>query len=320
MTNSLKSTATSASDAQVTPIVPHTPQLEHLAFMVSTVKLNGHNFMEWSQSAKITLMSRGKMKYVNGTATAPEKTDPKYETWEIENYTVMSWLIRSMQPEIIKTYLLLPTAREIWLAVHKTFSKIGFTSQIFQIKRQIEKTKQGNISVTDYYNNLKGLLTELDLYQNVEMESATDTARLKDLLEKERVFKFLLGLNPEFEQVCDRTLGRETFPDLDQAFALVRGDESRKELLHGKENKDSKNLVEGSALAVSKPNFKYGDNKIQAEKDKRWCDFCNRPRHRERHAGEFMEYQQISRDPVELVKACKWPLKIYLQPFKMNLK
>ena len=83
----------------------------------------------------------------------------------------------------------------------------------------------------------------------------------------------------EFEQVCDRILGRETFPDFDQVFALVRGAASQKELLHGKEDNGSKNPIEGSLLAVSKPNSKSEDSKMPAEKDKRWCDFCNRPRH-----------------------------------------
>ncbi|CAL9176872.1 unnamed protein product, partial [Musa hybrid cultivar] len=58
-----------------------------------------------------------------------------------------------------------------------------FTSQNFQIKRQIQKMKQGTSSATDYYNNLQGLLAELDLYQILEMESAADT---RNLLEMER--------------------------------------------------------------------------------------------------------------------------------------
>ena len=59
--------------------------------------------------------------------------------------------------------------------------------------------KQGTSSVTDYYNNLRGLLAELDIYQILEMESAADTKRLRNLLEMERVFQFLLGLNSEFD-------------------------------------------------------------------------------------------------------------------------
>lgn len=58
------------------------------------------------------------MKYVNGIAKAPSTTNPKYGIWEIENYSVMAVLLHSMQQEMSKTYLLLLTTREVWLAVH----------------------------------------------------------------------------------------------------------------------------------------------------------------------------------------------------------
>lgn len=47
-------------------------------------------------------------------------------------------------------------AKDIWDAVNKTYSKVGFSSQVFQIKRRIMNTKQGTWSVTKYYKSLKG--------------------------------------------------------------------------------------------------------------------------------------------------------------------
>ena len=107
------------------------------------MKLNRKKFMEWRQSTKISLMGKGKFKYVNSTLLASAATDPTYEAWEIQNSLVMSWLLHSMQPEISRTYFLLLTTRDIWTTVNTTYLKVGFTSQFFQIKRQIQKTKQG---------------------------------------------------------------------------------------------------------------------------------------------------------------------------------
>lgn len=67
----------------------------------------------------------------------PDVKDPKFLTWDTENYMVMSWLFNSMEPRIKKTYILLPTAKEIRDAVNKTYSKVGFVTKVFQIKRQI---------------------------------------------------------------------------------------------------------------------------------------------------------------------------------------
>ncbi|KAH7564901.1 hypothetical protein JRO89_XS09G0061900 [Xanthoceras sorbifolium] len=201
-----KSSTTSTPAITSVP-VSYSLHPENPKFQVSTLKLNGRNFMEWSQSPKISLISKRKYNYVNRAALTPAATDA------------------DMRPG---------------------------------------RTKQGTLSITDYYKKLKGLLTELGLYLNMEM------ARLQGMVEMERGFQFLLGLNPEYDQVCDRVLSKETFPDIDEAFTLVRDAESQKELLSGKETEDGKPRVDrnSSALAGSKIPSAGGDNKKAAEKDK----------------------------------------------------
>ena len=84
------------------------------------------------------------------------------------------------------------------------------------------------------------------------MKSATDTKKLKDIMERERIFQFLVVLNPEFDQASGKVLGREPFPSMDEPFAHIWGEESRKKLMVG----NSKNpIAENSALAVSNPPF-----------------------------------------------------------------
>ena len=81
-----------------------------------------------------------------------------------------------MEREISRTYLLLPTMRDIWFANQKVYSKVEFTFHIFQLKWQIDKFQQGTLSVADYYTTLKGYFIELDLYQTIEMETPNNTA------------------------------------------------------------------------------------------------------------------------------------------------
>ncbi|RVW20593.1 hypothetical protein CK203_115255 [Vitis vinifera] len=130
---------------------------ENPTLQIATSKLKGRNFMERSRSVKISLKSKGKVKYVMGTAKPPAEDGLEYEVWDAEDSMVMSWLPHSMQPEISKTYLFLTTAEDIWEAVSKTYSKVGVSSQIIEVKRHIFNTKQGSSTVTEYYNALKGL-------------------------------------------------------------------------------------------------------------------------------------------------------------------
>ena len=58
------------------------------------------------------------------------------------------------------------------------------------------------------------------------MVVAKDTTRLKKIMEQERVFEFLVGLNPELDQVRVQILGKEPFPSIKKVYAYVIGEES----------------------------------------------------------------------------------------------
>ena len=174
----------------------------------------------------------------------------------------MSWLQHSMQLEINKAYLLLPTAKDIWEAINKTYFKIGFASQVFQIKRYIINIRQGSLSATDFNNSLKGLLKELDLYQNVPQIPITPSNKMRSMLEMEWVFQFLLELNPQFNQVCGRVLGKD-----------------QPQIIDGQQNQRQWRFYNKLTLAISKPNQNARYNKKALDNDKLCCDYSNKPRH-----------------------------------------
>ena len=62
-----------------------------------------------------------------------------------------------MQPEMAKPFLFLSTAKEIWDALTHTYSKQGDAAQVFELMNKIQVTKQGELTVTTYYNTLKVL-------------------------------------------------------------------------------------------------------------------------------------------------------------------
>ena len=72
---------------------------------------------------------------------------------------------------------------------------------IYEIKTKITTTKQGTLSITEYYNVMKGLWLELDYYKNFQMKCSEDVAMLLKFVERERIFQFLTRLTIEFDQV-----------------------------------------------------------------------------------------------------------------------
>ena len=53
----------------------------------------------------------------------------------------------------------------------------------------------------EYYNLMKSLWQEMDYYQNLLMKCSEDATMLRRFVDRERIFKFLVGLNIEFDQV-----------------------------------------------------------------------------------------------------------------------
>ncbi|KAM7461081.1 hypothetical protein LguiA_029202 [Lonicera macranthoides] len=77
-------------------------------------KLNGQNFLQWSQSVMMFICGKGKDDYLTGAAVPPTKEDPKFKGWKAKNNMVMSWLINSMNNDIGENFLLYETTKEIW--------------------------------------------------------------------------------------------------------------------------------------------------------------------------------------------------------------
>ncbi|KAL5772429.1 hypothetical protein ACOSQ2_012353 [Xanthoceras sorbifolium] len=112
---------------------------------ITPEKLYGKNFLEWSQSVQIFFKSRGIMEHLRGTVKEPEESDPSYNSWEARNSQI---LINSIILGISKSFLFLSNAKEIWDSVTRTYSKKGKATRIFELKRKIHNTKQGDSSVT----------------------------------------------------------------------------------------------------------------------------------------------------------------------------
>nr|KYP59601.1 hypothetical protein KK1_015037 [Cajanus cajan] len=89
-------------------------------------------------------------------------TDPSYNSWDAENSIVMTWLIKSMELKIGRTYLFCKTSHEIWTPVQEMYF-----AQCFEIRSALHNTQQGNKSVIKYFNMLVKLWQEMDLFYTV---------------------------------------------------------------------------------------------------------------------------------------------------------
>ena len=130
---------------------------------------------------------------------------------------LMSWMVNSMTNEIGENFLLYSTAREIWDAAKEFYSSKENTLIIFEIKTTIHDLRQGDLSVTQFYN----ILThhwQLDVFKDYKWGSPDDAKRFRKIVEKKRIFKFLMGLNKNLDEVRGRILGIKNLTKYSRSF------------------------------------------------------------------------------------------------------
>ena len=140
------------------------------------------------------------------------------------------------------------TAKELWDNVNQLYSDLGNQSQVYRLTLKLGEIHQGEDTVTKYFNSLKRLWQDLDLYNDYEWKSPVVCNHYKKTMEDNRIFKFLIGLNMEFDKVRGRIIGRQPLPSIGEVFLEVFREESRRLVMLGKRNLN--NTVENSALVV----------------------------------------------------------------------
>ncbi|XP_052207458.1 uncharacterized protein LOC127811542 [Diospyros lotus] len=130
-------------------------------------------------------------------------------------------------------------------------------------------------NVIEYFNVLVELWHEMDMFYTISWESPTDSNKYNKMIEKDRIFDFLHGLNPDLDELRGRILGTKPLPSLKEVFAEVRREESRHKVML-QHQIDPVLPHQNSALA----SIKQGDLLPKTQgREKIWRDHCKKPYH-----------------------------------------
>ena len=110
--------ANSDSESSGNKFAPIIIQSEGSSFKAGIV-LKETNYDMWSQIMEMHIAEKEKLSFIRGTSQPPFVKDDGYEKWYADNQKVKRWLLMSMSPEIMKQYICLATARDIWKALSK---------------------------------------------------------------------------------------------------------------------------------------------------------------------------------------------------------
>ncbi|KAA0059996.1 putative tRNA pseudouridine synthase [Cucumis melo var. makuwa] len=190
-------------------------------------KLNGQNYFSWSQSIKMFLEGRHQFGFLTGETVRPSPGDALERLWKGEDSLIRSMLINSMEPQIGKPLLYAATAKDLWDTTQTLYWKQQNASRLYTLRKQVHNCKQGTLDVTTYFNKLSLFWQEMDFCRETGWDTPNDSTQYAKLEEADRVYDFLAGLNPKFDNVCGRILGQRPLPSLMEVCFEVRLEEDR---------------------------------------------------------------------------------------------
>lgn len=188
------------------------------------VTLDDTNYPLWLQLMEMRIGARNKSSFLTGASAKPTTNDKAIETWVTDNNRVKSWLIDSMNLTLMRRFIRLQTAAEIWEAVKKTFYDGSDETQLFELNRRSFTTRQNGISLPTYYNELISIFQEIDARLVTEEAVVAATVAVNKTLSRFRVHIFLAGLDQEFNHAGSEILRKDPALDLETSYAYIRKD------------------------------------------------------------------------------------------------
>jgi len=181
--------------------------------------LNGDNYSTWKRAMTLALNSKNKLGFVDGSIKIPSKEidQEEYATWSRCNDMVHSWIVNTLNPEILDSVIYYSTAHEVWEDLRERFSQSN-APRIFEIQRDIACLRQEQLSVSAYYTKLKGLWDELASYNDTTHGQQQD---------QQKLMQFLMGLNDSYSAVREQILLMNPLPSVRQAYSSISQEEKQ---------------------------------------------------------------------------------------------
>lgn len=165
----------------------------------------------------MALLSKNKLKFVDGNLVPPKQTDSLFPQWEHCNNLVQGWLIKSLTPSIAKSILWFDKASEIWNDLKSRYSQTDIF-RIAELQDEIYNLQQGSMSVSDYYTQLKILWDELSNLCPLKVCSCGSTEIAGRHREEDQVIRFSKGLDDRFNTVKSQIMLLEPLPPINKVF------------------------------------------------------------------------------------------------------
>ena len=122
-----------------------------------SLKLDRQNFLLWRAQFLPLLRGYELEGYVSGALPCPPKflssmdstINNNYITWQKQDNILLGWILSSLIEPVLAQIASLSTSTSVWQALDHMFASKS-RARIMQLKLELQNTKKGNLSMTDY--------------------------------------------------------------------------------------------------------------------------------------------------------------------------
>ncbi|KAL0451427.1 UNVERIFIED_CONTAM: Retrovirus-related Pol polyprotein from transposon RE2 [Sesamum latifolium] len=130
---------------------------EHSSLALTTSPLDGTNFLAWQRAVYVSLGTKMKLGFIDGSFPRPTIGSPNFELWRRVDLMIISWLWNSMSKDIVESFMYCATSRELWLAIQARYGR-----------RNGPMVMQFLMGLHDSFNNERSQILMLDPLPDME--------------------------------------------------------------------------------------------------------------------------------------------------------
>ncbi|XP_021724751.1 uncharacterized protein LOC110692071 [Chenopodium quinoa] len=244
-----------------------------LGNLITHVILKGDNYLSWSRAITLSLKSKRKFGFVDGTISKPTEKK-KMLDWDTVNSMLVSWILRAIEPKLAASIPFFDEAKRPWDYLEKRYCEAS-GPRLQQLRASIINCKQlQNMSVEDYYNQLMGFfddLVRLKPPHGCDCGNCSCNVAAKYELDRdeEKLHQFLVNIDDaKYAVVQTNLLSQQPPATLDRAYQALLQEERSRNIAQTKSHEDK---AEAHVFALPDRGKQFF---VQRDKLRLFCSHC----------------------------------------------
>ncbi|XP_074290207.1 uncharacterized protein LOC141616938 [Silene latifolia] len=149
----------------------------------------------------------------------PELPSPRYQSWSRSDNMVRCWILHSLTSSIKEIFMNAKSAKRLWLELNEMYGRSN-APLLFQLKKELRNIDQSDQFVIAYYNKLKRHWDDIEDLEPMpdctcgamSKCSCSFLKRLFDIVSREKVLTFLMGLDDQYDNLKTNMLSMDPLP------------------------------------------------------------------------------------------------------------